>query len=186
MKKRFGMMVLAAVAMFGFEAICAEPAKSAAKNNEVPDCCKPDFLNDPAGNAPVAKPVPREGGCGMKGGQTGGCGGHGAKAGGCGGHGAKGACEGSTITLVLPCGHDIKILVNDGKPAPKDACGMKGAKEGGCGGHGAKEGGCGMKGGKTGGCGGHGAKEGGCGMKGGKMGGCGGHGPKATDAPNAK
>ena len=74
MKKRFGMMVLAAVAMFGFEAICAEPAKSAAKNNEVPDCCKPDFLNDPAGNAPVAKPVPREGGCGMKGGKTGGCG----------------------------------------------------------------------------------------------------------------
>ena len=187
MKIRTEMMsLMAAGAFVCFGVFAAEPAKPAipAKNDDVPDCCKPDFLKSPVANTttkPAEATAPAMGGC--KKGGMGGCGGHGGKEGGCGGHGAmsgghggqmvtKSACDSSTITLVLPCGHDIKVMVGgDNKSGMMGGCGGHGAmgvpKMGGCGGHGGKEGGCGGHGAmgapKMGGCGGHGGKEGGCG-----------------------
>ena len=177
MKIRTEMMsLMAAGAFVCFGVFAAEPAKPAipAKNDDVPDCCKPDFLKSPVANA-TTKPAEATaaamvgckkggmGGCGGHGGKEGGCGGHGGKEGGCGGHGAMGgghggqmvtksACDSSTITLVLPCGHDIKVMVGgDNKPGMMGGCGGHGAmgapKMGGCGGHGGKEGGCGGHGG---------------------------------------
>ncbi|MBR4673270.1 MAG: hypothetical protein IKP00_02300 [Victivallales bacterium] len=175
MNIRTGMMsIMAASAFICFGAFAAEPAKPAvpAKNDEVPDCCKPDFLKAPATKdalKPTEATAPAMGGC--KKGGMGGCGGHGPKEGGM--MPQKSGCDSSTITLVLPCGHDVKIIVgDDNKPT---LMGGHGPKEGGCGGQGPKEGGCGghgaMMGGHDGmgGCGGHGGM-GGC--KKGGMGGC--------------
>ena len=181
MNIRTGMMsIMAASAFICFGAFAAEPAKPAvpAKNDEVPDCCKPDFLKTPATKdalKPTEATAPAMGGC--KKGGMGGCGGHGPKEGGCNGHGPKmggmmppppkSGCDSSTITLVLPCGHDVKILVGgDNKPT---LMGGHGPKMGACGEHGATMGGHdGM-----GECGGH-SGMGGCKKDG--MGGCGGHG----------
>ncbi len=194
MNIRTGMMsIMAASAFICFGAFAAEPAKPAvpAKNDEVPDCCKPDFLKAPATKdamKPTEAAAPAMGGC--KKGGMGGCGGHGQKEGGCNGHGSKmggimppkNGCDSSTITLVLPCGHDVKIIVGgDNKPT---LMGEHGPKTGGCGGHGAMMGGhdgmggCGGHGG-MGGCGGHGGM-GGCKKDG--MGGCK-HAEKKPEAP---
>ncbi len=184
----FSMMAAGAFLCLG--AFADDAVKPAAKG-EVPDCCKPDFLKEPAA-AETAKPAeaakPNDmaknamGGCGK--GAMGGCG-KGAM-GGCKmeGKSPKASCESSTITLVLPCGHDIKVVVGDGKPAAMGGChkgGMGGCRKEGMGGC-RKEGmgGCSKEG--MGGC--HKGGMGGC-QKGG-MGGCHKQTQKEAEAPAAK